>query len=270
MPEFKCNKCKKIFNRKYHLIRHKDSLIDCKTGSKNNRKPLFKCKQCKKEFSRKDNLLKHLHLKRCKNTYKKHNHHNDKSINKTTNKYIDKSTDNSTNKTMDKSNNNKNIDKSTISNNNNNTYHINLVLFAKDGVKNLTYKDLCEILNSNKNLFESMILNINLNPNKPEHHNIYYGDTKSAYGEVYEDNKWIRKKIDEVLNTLLDAKIDDLNEILEDMNAFLSEATKQMINEAIDNVDYRKIGRRKKLISYLKPVIYNNRDMILKTRKLTK
>ena len=32
---------------------------------------------------------------------------------------------------------------------------------------------------------------------------------KSAYGEVYENKSWIKKKIDEILDTLIDAKIED-------------------------------------------------------------
>ncbi len=147
---------------------------------------------------------------------------------------------------------------------------INLCFFAKDGIKCIDLTDFGEIFGSNKNIIESMISKVNLNPDKPQHHNIYYGDTKSSYGEIYENKKWIRKKIDEILDTLIESKIDDLNSILNDMKDFLNKKTRDKIKETIENFDCTKPGARKKLKSYLKPILYNHKDMIIKTRKLTR
>jgi hypothetical protein len=63
-------------------------------------------------------------------------------------------------------------------NKNTNNVFINLMVFAKDGIKNISPNDLAKILKSNKNIFENMITNVNLNPDKPEHHNLFYGDMK--------------------------------------------------------------------------------------------
>ena len=43
---------------------------------------------------------------------------------------------------------------SKVKNINKPTYHINLIVFAKDGINNLSAKDLTEILNPNSNIFE--------------------------------------------------------------------------------------------------------------------
>jgi hypothetical protein len=241
MVLYKCKKCSRTFDRKYVFDRHINRKTNCKIGgSKTNVKcDYYKCKNCDKSYSRKDTFQKHAKI--CKNIKIKIG--TTKSYNKNSGKII---------------------------NTNSNNVVINLIVFGKDGVENITQKDLAQILGSNNNIFESLISNVNLNPKKPQHHNIYYGDTKSSYGEVYENNTWIRKKIDEILETLINAKIDDLNEILNDMGDFLNKKSRGKIKNAIENMDYTRPGARKKLKTYLKPILYNHKEMIIKTRKLTK
>ena len=247
MVQYTCEKCFKEFDRKFLFDQHQNRKTSCVGDSKiNQKKHINKCKICQKEFSRPDSLTRHYQnckIKKVSNTIKGEN-------------IILVSGDNS--------NNNSN----NISLNGN--VFVNMVFFGKDGIKNISPKDLSEILKSNKNIFESLISNVNFNPNKPEHHNIYYGDLKSSYGEVYENKKWAIKKIDEILNTLLDAKTEDLNEIINDMNDFLNKKTRQKILDAIENADYSKPNNRKHLKSYLRAILYNNKEMIIKTRKLTK
>lgn len=255
MPLFICKKCLKQFDHKTNFLHHIKRKTDCSLsnknyGSKTSKKRInHKCYHCKKSFSRKDSLTRHLKI--CK-----------KNINK--NK-IKKKTDASIN--------------SNINGNNNITHlnnfiktpiYINLVFYAKDGIKSLNYDELVKLLGSNDNLIEALTKTINLNPNKPEHHNIYYSDLKSANGEVYENKKWVTKKIDEILETLIQAKLEDLNGILNDMNDFLNKKTRKKIKETIESFATEKRGSRKKLKSYLKPLLYSNKDMIIKTRKLTK
>jgi len=69
------------------------------------------------------------------------------------------------------------------------------------------------------------------------------------------------------MDILLDSKITDLKEIMEDMKEFLNESTLTRIRRVIENADYSQPDARKKLISYLKPILYNNKEMIIKTRK---
>jgi hypothetical protein len=247
MVKYECPKCKRLFDRKSIYDDHMSRKTDCnkKNGSKTNKIIVHKCNACKKSFSRKDALQRHHKI--CKN--------------------IKTKTKINGNKNTNYSGNNNTI--ATKSNNCNNI-NINLILFAKDGIENISTKDLAEILKSDNNIIESIISNVNLNPKKPQHHNIYYGDTKSSYGEVYENNTWVRRKIDEILEILIEAKISDLNEILNDMTDFLNKKAIKKIKETIENMDYTRPGARKKLKSYLKPILYNHKEMIIKTRKLTK
>ena len=172
MVEYKCKKCSQYLIENFYLINIKNRKTNCSNkGSKNNKKLIIKCNKCNRIFSRKDSLNRHtLVCKIKKMVVKKKN-----TIQK------------GKNLISIPGHNNIALNKSKV-------YNINLMVFAKDGNKNISTKDLTDILKSNKNIFESIISNVNLNPDKPQHHNIYYADTKSTYGEVYENKKWVRKK----------------------------------------------------------------------------
>jgi hypothetical protein len=262
MNDIICNKCHKKFVCKKNLNRH---LKNCGIGSKTNKLIRFKCKDCGNYFSRKDSLTRHINNNRCKKN--KHNVELKGNKNKIKNNNADVN--------LNKSKVNKlyNINKSPNSNNTYKIYNnipIILVSFSKDGIECISSKDLPTILSSKRNIIESIISNVNLNPLKPEHHNILYSDIKSTYGEVYEDNKWVKMKIDEILGTLIESKISDLNDILNDYADFLNKKSRDKIKQTIENVDHTRPGARNKLKTYLKPILYNHRDMIIKTRKLTK
>lgn len=250
MTENICKKCGKNFPRKYDLDRHLNRVTDCVTGSKTKKKIIqYECPMCKKKFPRKDSMIRHKTKCKLKKTVKINKIKGDDNVNI--------NIDGNKNKTT-------NIIKSPI--------YLNVVLFSKDGIKCLNSKDYKKILESNRHLIEELITQVNFNPDKPEHHNVYYPDLKSSYGVVYEDNKWITKKIDEILNTLLDVKIEDLNGILDDMGDFLNKKSRNKIKKAVEEANHNTIppGSRKRLMKYIKTILYNNKDMIIKTRKLTK
>jgi len=170
------------FDHKIAFDRHMNRKSKCnkKTNSKTkiyssktNKKLDHECMYCERIFSRKDSLKRHLLI--CKN---KKNKIVSGVENKGNNNRIT----------------NKNINSHTYNFYNN--HPIILISFGKDGAKCIDSKTFKKILGSNKNIIESMISSINLDPEKPQHHNIFYGDTKSSYGEIFENNTWIKKKID--------------------------------------------------------------------------
>ena len=251
MSDFVCKKCKTSFRGKYELSRHQNRLTDCVTGSKTSKKIIFHtCDGCKQKFSRKDNLDRHAKTCTVKINKNKHNKlsNNNKALNNNT-----------------KSNNNKtNIDSL------NNNVVFNLFVFGKDGCDNLLANEITKILNCDGNLLTSLVENVNCNPNKPNHHNIYYNDIKSAYGEIFGGNKkWNKKKIDDILEILIDAKIEDLNDILNNLN-YLNKKSRNKIKETITHFDASHPNARKNLKSFLKPILYNSKDMVKKTRKMTR
>src|SRR5271154_5778667 len=94
-------------------------------------------------------------------------------------------------------------------------------------------------------------MKVNFDPNKPHHHNVYYPDIKSTYGEVFEDQQWTKKKINEILNTLIDAKREDLNNILNEISEFINKKTRNKMKEVLHNTNYTELDYRKRLIRYL-------------------
>ncbi len=256
MVEYQCKKCSKKFARKFLYDQHSRRKTDCThNGSKTNKIMKFKCNSCKKNFSRKDSLKRHYLVCKEKN----------KTITKCSKNIKTNGIDNiiNTGKGSIIASGNSNIFK------NSKVKIVNLIVFSKDGIENISANDLAEIFSTEKNFLESIISNVNLNPKKPQHHNIYYGDTKSSYGEVYEGNAWVRKKIDEILEILIQAKIEDLNKILTSLSPLLNKKTRNEIKKTIENFDYTKPNARKKLKTYLKPILYNHKNMINKTKMMT-
>lgn len=215
--------------------------------SSHNRSPEGKtaqcsCEHCGKEFSRRDALTRHTAQGKCTNA--------------TVNMEYSKESVNVMGDHNETNVNSKNV-------------YINLIVFTKDGIQNISPKDLAEILRSSESVIGGILSNVNLNPEKPQHHNILYGDSKSAYGEVYENGQWAKNKISEILDMIIDAKITDLNDILNDMNDFLDKKTRRKIEKAIEKAEYNNPEERKKLKSYLKNLLYERKDLIIKTRKIT-
>ena len=252
---YQCKKCKHTFNQKCDYDRHINRKTDCVTGSKTNKKvSTFKCHYCKKAFTRKSSRDRH--NKTCKKNIKN-------KISSSGKKNINIQGDK--NKTI--GDHNTIIKNSKIENNGSNIIILNI--FAKDGTKNLSHDEIGQIFKSNKNAIEEIISLVNLNPNKPQHHNIYINDLKSSYCEVYEEDGWVKKKINEMMEILVDTKVDDLNKILSSFEGIIKKDSIDKIKDAIEKHNISRRSERKKLKSYLKPIFYNNRKMILKTRKLS-
>jgi hypothetical protein len=112
-------------------------------------------------------------------------------------------------------------------------------------------------------------LAVNLNPEKPQHHNIHYVDMQSSYGQVYENNRWVTKKIDEILNKLIDAKIKDLYHFYDETSDIFNEKTKKRIKNSIKKIHYPTPEERKNLESSLKINFIKHKDMVLNTKMLS-
>jgi hypothetical protein len=55
---------------------------------------------------------------------------------------------------------------------------------------------------------------------------------------------------------------------MDKMGDILSEKTRENIIKTIENTSYSHPHRRKKLISYIKPILYNNKDIVIRTKKM--
>ena len=127
-------------------------------------------------------------------------------------------------------------------------------------------KELPKILQSNKNIIMSMIKKTNLNKKKPEHHNIYYPDSKKSHGEIYMNNKWKIKNMDEIINMIIETKTEDLSSILDEMGDIFNDDAKKRIQEVKE--EFYDTKSRKMLAKHLKLLFFGKKDMIKKTRDM--
>jgi hypothetical protein len=214
----------------------------------------FYCETCEKKFSRADALRRHYQSKKHKTNKVK----NKKKVNINSNqtKYLNKNIKAKRDVTIYNN-----------SNNNNNYYYISP--FGKEEINKLTIIEKMSTLLSQENPIIEIILITNLNPDKPEYHNIGYTDLKSGYGIIFNGKTWERKEINTIINELLAAKKNDLFRIKLEINQYLSDEHKKIIEEKLrnvkDNVEPRlehHVKSKGKLVTNLKTHFYNGRTII--------
>jgi hypothetical protein len=201
------------------------------------------CQYCPKSFARKDSLKEHLDKGRCKgkkiieNKIINDNIIENPKPNFTINKY------------------------GKLDNNNTNNFLLNYPFNFS-----IIYENIKEILSSNEDLNLAIVKHTHVNKNRPECHNIYYQDRKSAMGEIYQNNIWNITNIYEITNLILETNNTFLTSIQINFGPiFINETNEKLINtiKNFNNPTYRKFIKRK--IKYL---LYDNRHMIATTKKL--
>ncbi len=245
MVVYQCKKCGKEFNKKSNYKQHQKRKTKCNSGShsKTNKKNKFKCSGCKKEYSRKDSLTRHTKI--CKSNINKNK--GNKNVNTNGNENII---------------NNKN---SKITINKDNNTNVNLILLNYPPDNYSFASDIGDILNSNENLIMEIIKKTNTNKNRPEHHNIYFPDLKKPVGEIYKNNKWNPKKIDEIVNIMIENNTECLKTYLKDLGIVLDKKTIDKIKKTYQ--EFYDAKSRKILADHIKMLLFANRKMIKKTRK---
>lgn len=254
MVEYRCKKCKTIFNKKLHYERHINRKTDCRKDKKSDNN---NCEYCDSHFSRKDSLNRHYNI--CKKNKK------NQIIGKNSKFNMKKSKINGRDDNT-KISNKKIID--SIINNINGDVNIDnrkFVLVNFPPNEKSVMEVLDKILASDENINIAMVKNVSMNEEKPENHNIYYSDIKASHGEIYTNNRWNNRKIDEILNLLLENSAGNLDKIFKKLGNFLNEETKERIKAGIS--DFYNTDVRKKIKSYLKVLLYDGRGIVKKTRK---
>ncbi len=270
MVLYTCDRCRKEFSKKNIYEKHLKRVFPCQINEdhENNCKNDYNCNICNKKYRRIDTLKRH-------NESKKHKLNTilfKKTKNIITNNNDTMNAGNDINKiNVKKSNimiNSNNINSNNNINNNNNNYYF-ITPFGQEGIANLTSLEKMSTLLSKENPIVEIILITNLNPNKPEYHNIGYTDLKSGYGIMFNGKTWEKKEINAMMNELLMIKKDDLFKIRLEISPYLSDEHKKIIEEKLQNVENNVepkiehyIQSKKKLIKNLKTHFTNNHTMI--------
>ncbi|AYV75520.1 MAG: hypothetical protein Terrestrivirus2_28 [Terrestrivirus sp.] len=305
MVEYKCNKCHKIFTKKYNYEHHltrkfsctavpndtskiPDNLINKKSDAadQNNDK---QCNYCNKTFSQVSSLNRHLN-NRCSvkmndinekeniyqkllneiNALKNENQAQQKQLNEQ-NLLI--------NKFIKKNDNNKNINNGTINNgtinnidkqqnNITNNVHINLVAHGKEDLSFITEEHMKKLLNKGFRSVENFVQLVHFDKNRPENHNIYISNIKDTYVMKYDGIDWKLMGRDNVLQDLYEDKSDYLVEKFEELQGKLDESTLKRFGNFLSRKDEDKIIEQTK--REIKLILYNNRKIPEETRRLLK
>lgn len=249
MIEYQCNRCTKIFSRKADYDKHRMRKKPCSFKKNVGIIPnIHACKCCKKKFNRKDSYDRHI---------------------KSCTKHIN----------ILKDNNEISNSQFVVGNNNNNNCNnivikYNLFPFAKDGIDCLSTSEKIAIFTSEQNPYEMIIIKVNLDPLKINHHNIGIPDLHRGYGMIYNGNEWITEKISVILEILLNSKEKDLLKIHNEIKDFLSEDINKEIKNKMDDLNNTlnprnpiEIKAKNILTTHLKKYFYNNRNLALDAQK---
>jgi hypothetical protein len=260
MVEYICKKCNRTFYRKFLFDQHKKRKTDCSgdlNGSKTNKKIDHKCKKCKKNFSRKDSLDRHLKI--CKGNITKIKGND--NVNMNGNENINGNINGNDNiKNINSSNSKITVNKDNM--------NLNIILLNYPPDKYSFVKDIGKILSSDNNLILEIIKKTNVNKNKPQYHNIYYPDDKKSNGEIYNNNKWNIKQIDEIVNLMIEKNVDYLKEYLDEMGILFDDKIKNKIMKSCQQ--FYDTDARKFLRKNIKMLLFANRDMVKKTKTIAK
>jgi len=244
----------------------------------------YNCTYCSKRFTRSDSLKRHI-MTRCKVK-------NDKNIEQEINKdeinkdeinkdeileqmrilqkeYIDLKEELDKIKNPSIILNNTNTDNSINTNINNMT--INLVAFGKENLDEILSDQICnKILERGLNAIPILIEYVHFNKKKPEYHNCYVSNMRDNHANVYDGEKWCLVDI----NTTIQDITEKEGEFLE--NKYESLASESKLTDKSDTQfkRYLKIKDDTELLKRykndIKLMFYNNRDIVMESKKLIK
>jgi hypothetical protein len=257
VTKYKCNVCNKYYKSYKCLWNHNSLFHD--NAIKDETKNKLKCDYCDRVFAHASS--KSRHQKQCKIEYEQN------EINKLKQDIKELKTQ----PLLNNSNNtNINGNSNIIGNNNitNNTV-IQLVTFGKEDIKDIfTLQEQREILKYKCNAIDKLIEKIHFNDKLPQWKNIVITNLKDNLAYKYDGkyNKFIACDRNEELSNLIDGRLYNLEEFLENNEDVLSDAFKTRMREILYEIGGDTELRRIKMRD-LTLIIYNNSDGIPTIKK---
>lgn len=224
MVVHKCPNCKNEYHNKIQLDNH-ITKKSCEKSDVCNKKILpHVCKECGQTFDRKYNHDRHVQTKHINVTHTKKN--------ETTN-------------TINGDEANINIQDSDIKcrdiiNNTNNIYvkQYNLKPFCEEDINCLSPHEQLRLLNNKGNLMETIIIQINLNPNVPDNHNCYLTNAKNGQATVFDGKCWKQMTTNAMLEMLCAAREKDLWNIYKSCHMYISPDDAVELNKILIEIGY--------------------------------
>jgi hypothetical protein len=275
MENYSCKYCNKNYKTNNSRINHynnihKEEYLQDKTNELENTKT-FPCNKCGKKYINRQS--KYQHQKKCT---LENNTELSKENNMLKNLIIDLIKNNKLGPEHLKNINNGTINNNigAINNNNNkgnvNNITVNLQNFGnEDIIELLSRKEVLEILSKKLLSLEESVKTVHLNKNHPEYKNIIIKNIKNKYAYVWEEDKFIVKHKDDVLEDLISNHVNFIETSLETYKDFLSTKIQNKITEMLEKLEssskYVNKQLHKTFKTYrtykkeeLKMLIYNN------------
>ena len=271
---YSCERCGKIFDRKFNYDRHCNRVTKC-----DDVKRINECQYCKKVFGSKYNTIRHengckmkvkVELENKINILKNQidtiiSQNNGISINKQSN--VVESQNNIGQQHIEKQTVN-NIGKQVVNNIENqiiNKTYINIVPYGKEDITFMSEVEILHFLFMGVMSIPELVKFIHFNKNKPEFHNFYISNIKSKYAKKFDGKKW--NMCDK--NDAIEEEFIRACEFLENMyveykekdvlgELTISKMEKFMVRK--DEKDYME-----KMAAKILLVLYNNRDIVENT-----
>ena len=284
---YRCNKCDKVCESKSDLTIHfndehvkrsiKQSISDEDTDISNQLsldaaedKNSILCKYCKREFSHKTHMYRHIR-KFCK--VKKEQDqieaNRDKiledmkkemmDMKRQLNNVVNKSTQNITN-----NNNNNN------NNNYNNNINVKLVAFGQEDMDSMKPSEIFNIIKHGFSSVPELVKAIHFNKSRPENHNIYISNMRGSYVMTYDGDMWQLQDKNDTVNDMFDNGRDFLVTKYKDIKPKLNKRQENITKkfERFDNEIDHSEEKKDKIISDVKLLLYNKRDIPQNTHNL--
>ena len=279
--KFICKTCNRYYksyqslwnhNKKFHSINNHNITNHNHTDNQNitiNNHNKYNCKYCNKQFNFNQNKWRH--EKKCNKTLIKK--YNDlKEENELLKEEFKKEIDNLKNQMLELMNKNCKMHPKTLQkinkqmnnqmNNCNITNNINIVQLGNENIlETLSEKEKLKILSHCYGSFDKLIECVHFNPKYPQFKNIAITNLKDDYAYKYDEkqNKFIACKKEELLEDLLDNRVIDLEEILDENVEKINNVKVSKIKDLIDKLyDKELLYNTKK--SDIKLLIYNKCD----------
>jgi DNA-directed RNA polymerase subunit RPC12/RpoP len=299
MVTYQCNKCYKIFTKKYNLEMHENRKTPCQKSSHQTPPNTAKippnvnlniesvstkthdlppnqyfCKFCKKQFTRKDSLSKHQNnrckiMKNIENPLEKIYQNLLMELNqqKESQKEILTQMQKQKKEIDMLKKENKKLKRTKIINNtqNNTTNYIQINPFGDENIKKITNKGWRNIFRLNYGSIMKLIEHTHFNEKFPENSNIYISNIKSDHAMVYDGKKWNLHPRDETIENLIDNKTDCLENKFFEIIDNLDDDLKKKFTEFLDNSDDNDYINGLK--NDIKLLLYNKRDIPMKLIK---
>jgi hypothetical protein len=177
------------------------------------------------------------------------------------------------NTTMTNSNNVTN----NIVTNNNVTNNMTIVAYGKENIL-LSDDDFKRIMRRGMKCVPELVRKIHFDKNVPENHNVYISNLRDSYIQMYDGSIWKLMNRRDALQQLYDDKTDILDSKFGELIQSLDRLTIEKFKRFLDNVkiDYNEDdeplpNQNVQIVKEeLKKILYENKDIVVKTRKLQK